>query len=83
MLDIFLLVCVSWVYKYADVCSFLPTTATKIPKYITPGTPRPVDARQMIKPIPIMPIKKRMNGDRCLRLSDTHAAITATIAAVI
>jgi hypothetical protein len=66
---------VTWMY--------LPTTATKIPKYITPGTPRPVDARQMMKPMPIMAMKKRMNGDRCLRLSDIHAAITATIAAVI
>jgi hypothetical protein len=61
----------------------LPTTATKMPKYITPGTPRPVDARQIIKPMAIMPMKKRMNGDRCLRLSETHAATTATIAAVI
>jgi hypothetical protein len=54
-----------------------------MPKYITPGTPRPVDARQIIKPMPIIPMKKRMNGDRSLRLSDIHAAITATIAAVI
>jgi hypothetical protein len=78
------LICFSSGVNLAEVLPVhLPTTATNIPKYITPGTPRPVDARQMMKPVAIIPIKNKTNGERCLRLSETHAAMTATIAAVI
>ena len=36
-----------------------------------------------MKPMAIMAMKKRMNGERCLRRSETHAAMTATMAATM
>lgn len=58
-------------------------TAMNTPKYTTPGTPRPVDAMTMMKPIAIKDMKNRMKGERCLRRSEYQAAATATTAAVM
>jgi hypothetical protein len=42
----------------------LPHTARNTPKYTTPGTPRPTEARHMINPVAMQHMKKKINGER-------------------